>query len=295
MAHMVRYYHPPNIQSVELSDRIIFELEDEYVELEGESVQIVKEVLPNLREGCDIATLVDQTGYTGEIIKELVNILLQHNLLVEIEGDEEISSKVSPDRYHMEARTETTFAKDAINKLQNKITVAAPPRLAENIKIELDFQTINPDNVVTEDIDPILVNVCHGNSPKLNHRLNDLAIEQDFDFLPIRVFRSEFVVGPLFLPGESVGFETAYKRERSNDVDPDQKLRFDEEFENERSFPLTHEMETLISGILETELKKYLMEYDKPNTVDSTITMDFETLDLEQRSILRLPNGEQLR
>lgn len=295
MADMVRYYHPPNIQSVELDDRIVFELEDEYVELEGESVQIVKEVLPKFNKGCDIATLVDQTDYKKEIIEELVKILLQHNLLVEVEGDEEISNKVSPDRYHMEARTETTFAKDAINNLQNKIIVASPPRLAENIKIGLNFQNINPDDVVNEDIDTILVNICYGNSPKLNHRLNDLAIEQNFDFLPIRVFRSEFVVGPLFLPGESVGYETAYKRERSNDADPDQKLRFDKEFENEHSFPLTNEMETLISGILETELKKYLLEYDKPNTIGSTITMDFETLDLEQRSILRLPNGEQLR
>jgi hypothetical protein len=292
---MVRYYHPPNIQSVNLCDRIIFELEDEYVELEGESVQVVKEVLPKLREGCDIAALVDQTDYTEEVIEELVGILLQHNLLVELEGDDAISDEVSPDRYHMEARTETEFAEDAVDRLQNEITVTAPPGLANKIEMRLNFQTVNPDDVVTEDLDSILVNVCYGNSPKLNHQLNDQAIEQNFDFLPIRIFRSKFIMGPLFLPGESVGYETAYKRERSNDMNPDRKLRFDEEFEGNRSFPLTHEMGTLISGALETELKKYLLEYDKPNTVDSTITIDLETLGSEQQSVLRLPNGEQLR
>jgi hypothetical protein len=293
---MTRYYHPPDIQSVQLQDRVIFDHKDEYVEIEGESVCVVKDVLPEFEKGVEIATVAKRTDYSEETVEELVTLLLQYDLLHAIEDGRDIPDDISPDRYHLEARTGTAYAAEALSHLQDRnITVITPPKLEDDIELDVDFRVTRPGETLVEHSDSIIVNVCFGDSPEQNHRLNEQAIKRGFDFLPVRVFHTEFVLGPLFLPGETVGFETAYKRERANAGDPDQKLRFDEQFEDHLSFPLTHEMATLISGTLETELKRYLLEYGKPNTIDATVTIDFETLDSERRSILRLPNGDHSR
>jgi hypothetical protein len=263
------------------------------VEFEGSSLPLIKEALPHLRDGVEQSKLSKHTSLSVDQARELTEVLATRDLIATLENQNEIQGDESADYYHLEARTDPEFAQEAIGHLESRPTIAVPPNLTDLIDVEYNWSVIPHDDLLVEEVDAFLVSVSYHNSPQRNRRYLQAAIENDFYFLPVRLFRSKFILGPLLIPGETTGFESAYRREKANDADPTSKLNLDQKFEGEVSFPLTEEMRSLVSGAVVTEMKKILTKYYQPNTVDATITVDFETLNSVSKSVLRIPGGEQ--
>lgn len=290
----MRYHIPHSVEVVDLNEKIVLHYNKDYIELEGGSLALVREALPVLQnKGVSIETLANQTTLTLSEASELVELLDSRGLLVTLDDDVEIPDDIPPDRYHLEARTDPEFAQEAMERLNSRPAIAVPDRLTNVIDVEYEWPIIPHDELVVEDIDAFLVSLDYHNSPTRNLRYNEAALEHDFYFLPCRLFRSEFILGPLLVPGETTGFESAYRREKANGPNPERKLELDEMFEGNVQFPLTAEMRGLVSGAVVTEMKKILSKYYQPNTIDRTITVDFETLQTTSHDILRIPGGEQ--
>lgn len=287
------YYLPQSVQTVTLKDKVIFYHDDKYVEFKGSSLPLIKKALPHLRDGVEQSKLSKLTPLSVDQARELTQALENRGLITTLENQNEIQIDESADYYHLEARTDPEFAQEAISHLESRPSIAVPSNLTDLIDVEYNWSVIPHEDLLVEEVDAFLVSISYHNSPQRNRRYLQAAIENDFYFLPVRLFRSQFILGPLLIPGETTGFESAYRREKANDSDPTSKLNLDQKFEGKVSFPLTEEMRSLVSGAVVTEMKKILTKYYQPNTVDATITVDFETLNTVSNSVLRIPGGEQ--
>lgn len=287
------YYLPESVQTVNIEDKIIFYHGDTYVEFEGASLPLIKGALPHLRDGVEQSKLSKLTPLSAGQARELTQLLVDRDLVATLEDQDKTPVDESADYYHLEARTDPDFAREAVDHLESRPTIVVPSNLTDLVDVEYDWFVIPHDDLLVEEVDAFLVSISYHNSPQRNRKYLQAAIDNDFYFLPVRLFRSKFILGPLFIPGETTGFESAYKREKANDADPTSKLKLDQQFEGEVSFPLTKEMRSLVSGAVVTEMKKILTKYYQPNTIDATITVDFETLNSVSKPVLRMPGGEQ--
>lgn len=287
------YYLPDSVETVELDHKVVFYQRQDYIEIDGPALPLVKEALPVLRSGTTADGLAERTSLESDQATELVQLLKDCEVLAEVDNAIEHSGEVSADQYHLEARTDPEFAADALDRLETTPIIAVPQGLTDIIDVEYDWPIIPHDEIVPEDVEACLASITYHDSPTRNLQYQEAATDHDFYYLPLRLFHTEFILGPVFSPGRTVGFESAYKRERANGDNPVKRSQLDEELEGRVSFPLTTEMESLVSGALVTELKKIFTKYYKPNTVNRTITVDFETLQSKGRSVLRVPKGEK--
>jgi hypothetical protein len=287
------YYLPNSVEMIDLDHKVVFYHREDYIDIDGPELPLVKEALPALRDGTTIDGLVDRTSLDTGQATELIQLLTDCEVVVEVGEIADASGDVSADQYHLEARTDPEFAAEALDRLEATPIIAVPQGLSDIVDVEYDWPVVPHKEVVTNDVEACLASITYHDSPNRNLRYQEAAEEHDFYFLPLRLYHTEFILGPVFSPGRTVGFESAYKRERANGEDPVRRSQIDEELEDNVAFPLTEEMKSLVSGVLVSELKKLFTKYYKPNTVNQTITVKFETLQATRKSVLRVPKGER--
>ena len=287
------YYIPDSVETVELDDKVVFYQREEYVDVDGSTVPLVKEALPILRDGTSANGLAERTSLDVQQATGLLQTLNEHGLVEETNSTDDRSKEVPADLYHLEARTDPKFAADALDQLETTPTIAVPQELTDIIDVEYDWPTIPHNEVVLEDVESCLASITYHNNPTKNRQYQEAATKHGFYHLPLRLFHTRFILGPVFSSGSAVGFESAYERERANGDNPVKKHQLDNDLSGSISFPLTAEMQSLVSGTLVTELKKVFTKYHNPNTVNRTVTVNFETLESTRRSVLQVPKGEQ--
>jgi len=125
------------------------------------------------------------------------------------------------------------------------------------------------------------------------HRLNLICIEKNKPWVMAYIDGSECCAGPIFVPGETCCFN---EFEIQNDAAFPATIRKDyslyreylDDNKNKDSFLILPPYSDILSGILSTEIFKFLIS-SKSVLINSCIKLELENMDFDLVTILRLP------
>lgn len=182
------------------------------------------------------------------------------------------------------------FEYDSLQKKQKYVEL-----VAQNSKAVIESFDNYELNTIEEMVEKCDFLICAQDTLKsmLFHRVNLVCIEKNKPWAIAYIDGSECCAGPIFIPGETCCYN---EFEIQNDAALPDAMRRDysiyreyiDEKKNGDNFLILPPYADILSGMLSTEIFKFLSDC-KTSLLNACIKMDFEIMDFDLVTILRLP------
>lgn len=291
----ILYRIPPEFDVVPAPDEIIFSDGSRHITITGDSTPLVKQVLPDLQSGCSLETISNVAEIDMETANALITSLREHSLLHESYHPSEIAIDSSdPERFHYQYWTDPEHASDVDTEYDIPPMIVHSPddesSKVEDIPLGFTTKSITHDKLGADPDTDVLISVTFGHSPETNRSVEQIATQSCTPVLFVRLFLDRILIGPFYIPDETVSFDTTYRRSKTTVNDPLSESQVESKLENRPQFPLLSEFLSTVGTYITSELRSYLSRSREPRTATGVIDFDMRTLEAEHHMVLRLPD-----
>lgn len=294
--HDVAYYRiPPQFDVIRTPEEFVFSNGTRHITVTGDSISILEDSLPALKRGRTLSNICEAANIDEEIARVFLDTLMQNDIIAETRlPREDWVDREDVVRFHYHHRTDHEHAATAPIEFETRPLVVHPTLeglpSTEAITVGLGAESTTHADLEATPTAGALLSITFGHSPDLNRSLEHTAHNIDVPVLFVRLFMDSVLIGPFHIPDETVSFDTAYRRAKTNVEDPMTEMRVESDMENQPRFPLLEEHRTVIQTYATAELRAYLGRTHEPQTATGVIEFDLETLESNYQRILQLPD-----
>lgn len=254
-------------------------------ELRGESVDIVEQALPLLRDGTTAADLADTLDISASLATDLVDRLRGTGVLQEDVGPHGYWSWAGP-----------TLGVAAGELRDRTVTVldqtAGGPPVPEDVPFDLVTLERVADLPSALDETDLLLTLIVGESPDFHHAIVQQLSDHVVDWIPGRLTGATVTVGPLGTP-TTQGCYNCYdqRRRASTEIDPSTVEAIDRRPNQDRT-PYSEDIRGFLYHVLLTEAVAALGDGQAPQSRGAVVECDLTQFTMDRREILPVPGCE---
>lgn len=253
--------------------------------LEGDSVTLVAEAVPLLRNGTTTVELADELQIPPTTAEQLLARLSETELIryqADIDSDllKWASSKPEDAQAKLAEYTVAVLVADTI--------ATEPP---DNLKSLVNISIADSPSalVIDEDAPDLLVTVAVGEAPEFHRAVLDRTWSNGIPWLPARLVDSTIRLGPYTLPETDACYNCYYKRLLASTADRE-ITRHEHEQDAPQLFPSV--VDSLMWSLAHIELVSIITPEEKPATGGAVVAVDPLNMSMTKTDVLKLPGCE---
>lgn len=282
----MKYSIPDYVDYVRVDDkRAVLSSPLEKKELTGETVDLVSELIPLLRDGATIEELSDASGETARTIETLLEILKEtgqiHSETPSEAGFWDWASD-SPDevRNRLESSTVGIFTATDESRPQYEWAETEPIDSVGNI------------SAMSSELD-LLVTLSSGVRPSLHRAILEETSAVSLPWLSARLVGNELRIGPLTQPTGDACYNCYYQRSLASQSEPSLVSHEHDHRENSGMHPpYLDSIFRQLHSMVEMEAAALLSGFQQPNTVGTVLIYDIFQQTTTYADVLSLPGCE---
>lgn len=286
MSESKKYYLPEYVRFSRIDDdRGVLSGPIEKHVLEGDSVKLVAEAVPLLRNGTTTVEIAEELQIPPTTAEQLLARLSETDLIryqADIGSDliKWASSKPEDERGKLAESTVAVLVADGIvTELPDSLRSLVDISLADSLS----------DLVIEEDPPDLLVTIAVGEAPEFHRAVLDRTWSNGVPWLPARLVDSSIKLGPYTLPETDACYNCYYKRLLASAADRE-IARHEHEQDAPQLFPSV--VDSLMWSLAHIELVSIIMPRKKPATGGAVVAVNPLNMSMAKTDVLKLPGCE---
>lgn len=306
---------PEYFDIIEVSkDKLLFKSSERSIYLKGESLSLVKTLLPYLKGEFEPKEISNKSKISEEEVREILKLLSEKELIVYNANSDLSIEKIN---FFMRKRGIKKLSElEALKKA--KITLIGVGEIGLNtLKSLINYnigeivvidKNLNKQNEKFKDLknikwykkeidekdikDSDIVLFCSDKPDfKTPHLINELCVKNDTPWISARFDGLTGEVGPLVVPRKTACYNCYDKRIKSNLENIDEQLVFEKHLEKNEpaNYGSLNQFYTIIAEYLSLEVIKYITKYEHPVTLGAVLFIDFDNYENKLYKVLKIP------
>lgn len=253
-------------------------------QLRGDSVELIAEVVPLLRNGTSAPEIASKVNVSETTAEQLLRRLFETGLLrlANPENDYFEWATSNPD-VAREAAGDATVALLSPTK-----TVANTAWNAQSFTVtQVDSIAALRNKSLTPDL---IISAVNGIRPAFHRALTEYADDMNINWLPSRVVDAEIRIGPLMQPKRGACYNCYYERSLASVEHPVAVTHKQQTDDRQPHYP--DSVIRLQHAFTRLEALHIVSGDSKPATEETVLTIDLFTFERSAESVLKLPGCE---
>jgi len=283
------YYLPEYIRFIRIdNDRGVLSAPTEKHVLEGESVALVAEVVPLLREGTTSDEIANRLQIPESTAEQLLERLSETGF---VRGQAGINDDFLNWASNRPADTRARLNDTDITLLAPTGVPTTPPEVLTS-SVELSVIDSLSDISSNGESPELLVTVAAGEDPAFHQAVLEKTWSDNIPWLPIRLVGSVIKFGPYTPPKTDACYNCYYQRliASASNRQIEQREHREQEQESDRIYPSV--VDSLVWSLAHVELISIVAPDRTPQSTGAVVEVDPLNMDSTTTDVLRLPGCE---
>lgn len=286
MADPNTYHLPEYVRFSRIDDdRAVLSAPIEKHLLEGNSVKLVAEAIPLLREGTTAAEIADELKIHMTTAEQLLAQLSETDVIshhADIEGDflKWVSSRSGDAQAELAEYTVAALAPAEI-----------PIEPPESLSSSVDISIVDSPSTLAIDTDSpnLVVTIAVGEAPEFHRAVLNRTWSNNVPWLPVRLVDSMIKLGPYSPPETDACYNCYYNRLIASAVDRE-IAKFEHQQYGHQLFPDV--IESLMWSLTHFELASIVAPERQPSASGAVVAVDPLNMNTTTTDVLKLPGCE---